>query len=133
MPAIAFPAIKPSSRSYSPGVYAQKEFQALNGATTILRYGNRRHDAELSLSFQNISDDNAAAILAVYEQQHAGNNWVSFTASNGTAGASTSLAQYLGETVSGLRWRFAEPPSVDSVVPGRSNLKATFRAHLDSA
>lgn len=132
MPAIAFPAIKPTGRSYSPGRYAQSEFQAINGATTIMRFGSQRHDSELSLDFDNIVDSGAALILANYERQNRGDTWVSFDASNGTAGASQELAEYLGETVTELRWRYAEPPQVRSVMPGRSSVSVKMKGYLDS-
>ena len=130
--AVAFPNLQPTARSYSPGVYPKNEFQALNGAVTILRYGNRRTSAELSLSFDNIRDSDAALLLANYEQQNVGDNWVTFATANGMIGAGYSLAGYLGETGSGLRWRYAEPPSVDSVFPGLSTVKARFKADLDA-
>jgi hypothetical protein len=132
MPAIAFPPIKPTGRSYSPGRYAQSEFQALNGATSIVRFGSQRYDSELSLDFDNIVDSGAALILANYERQNAGDHWVSFDASNGTAGASQELAKYLGETVTELRWRYAEPPQVRSVMPGRSSVTVKMKGYLDS-
>jgi hypothetical protein len=132
MAARAFPAIKPSGRSYTPGAFPQTEFKALNGATTVLRYGNRRSDSELRLTFQNISDTNAAALLALYEQTMVADDWITFTAADGAVGASPELANYIREVGgSGLRWRFAEPPAVDSVVPGRSNLQCRFIGRLD--
>lgn len=132
MAARAFPALKPTSRSYSPGTFPQTEFQALNGATTVVRYGNRRSNSELRLGFQNISDANAAALLTLYEQTTVADDWITFTASDGAAGASTELANYLREVGgSGLRWRFSEPPSVDSVVPGRSTVQCRFIGRLD--
>lgn len=132
MPAIAFPNIKPTGRSYSPGKFPQSEFQALNGATTILRYGNRRSGSELSLEFGNITDDNAAQIIASFEQQMVGDNWITFTTADGLTGASPSMAAYLGETISGLRWRFADAPSVESIVPGRSSVRVRLTGYLDS-
>jgi hypothetical protein len=129
--AVAFPNIKPTARAYSPGSYPKNEFQALNGAVSILRYGNRRSQSELSLSFDNITDDNAALILANYEKQMSGDNWITFTAANGLKGAGASLAAYMAETASGLRWRYAEPPSVESVFPGRSSVRIKFVANLD--
>ncbi len=131
MPAITFPSVLPTGRSYSPGRYAQSEFQALNGATTILRLGSQRYESELSLDFDNITDDNAALILANYDAQNVGDNWVRFDASNGTAGVSVQLATYLGETITGLRWRYAEPPRVRSVLPGRSSVNIKMRGYLD--
>jgi hypothetical protein len=132
MAAVAFPALVPSGRRYNPGKYPQGEFKALNGATTTLRYGNRRYDAELELTFQNISDQNAAALLSLYEQTTVTDDWITFTPADGAAGASAELASYLREVGgSGLRWRFSDPPSVDSVVPGRSSVQCSFVGRLD--
>lgn len=134
MAAVAFPALKPTARSYTPGTYPQTEFKALNGATTILRYGNRRVDSELNLTFQNTTDANAALVLALYEQVTAVDNWVTFTANDGSVGASAALATYIQESgASGLRWRFAEPPSVTSIVPGISTVQCRFVGRLDGA
>jgi hypothetical protein len=132
MAAQAFPPIQPTGRSYSPGAFPQSEFKALNGATTVIRYGNRRSNSELRLTFQNISDANAATLLALYEQTMTTDDWIAFTAADGAAGASPDLANYLREVGgSGLRWRFAEPPTVDSVVPGRSSVQCSFKGYRD--
>ena len=132
MPAIAFPGIMPTGRSYSPGSYPKNEFRALNGAVTFLQYGNRRSESDLSLDFSNITDQRTAEILGNYEQQSVGDNWVTFTALDGLAGAGSELAAYLGETISGLRWRYAEPPQVRSVVPGRSSVTVKMKGYLDA-
>lgn len=126
-----FPAIRPSSRSYNPGNYPQTEFVAQNGSRTVIRYGSRRTDSELSLSFNNITDDQAASIMAHFELVNGRWDWVTFTSANGTVGASSSLQPYLQESASGLRWRYAEPPSLQSVVPGRSTVSCKFVGILD--
>jgi hypothetical protein len=132
MAAVAFPPLVPSGRRYNPGKYPQGEFKALNGAVTTLRYGNRRYDAELELTFQNITDSNAAALLGLYERTMVADDWVSFTAADGAGGSSPELANYIREVGgSGLRWRFSEPPTVDSVVPGRSTMQCRLIGRLD--
>jgi len=132
MAAVAFPALVPSGRRYNPGKYPQGEFKALNGATTTLRYGNRRYDAELELTFQNITDDNAATVLGLYERSMAADDWIAFTQADGAGGSSNALASYIREVGgSGLRWRFSEPPTVDSVVPGRSTMQCRLIGRLD--
>ena len=132
MAAVAFPAIKPSSRAYSPGEYPQAQFTAINGATTTLRYGNRRFDSSLDLAFQNITDENAAKILKHYEDITVADDWATFTTSDGAAGAGADLADYLREVGgSGLRWRYDGPPSVQSVIPGRSTVQVKFIGRLD--
>ena len=133
MTAIPFPALKPSSRQYSPGSFPQSEFAALNGAKTRVIFGNRRSDAELSLSFANITDTQAATVLALYDQVTPVDDWVSFSTNDGAAGASAPLATYLREVGgSGLRWRFAEAPSVSSVKPGLSTVQIKMVGHLDA-
>ena len=132
MAAVAFPALVPTSRQYSPGMYPQQQFVALNGATTTLRYGNRRYDAELSLAFQNITDAESAQVLSLYETTMVADDWVTFTSADVAGGAGASLAAYIREVGgSGLRWRFADPPSVNSVQPGISTLQCRFIGRLD--
>ena len=132
MIAVAFPALKPTSRSYSPGQYPISEFQALNGAKTRVLFGNRRSESELQLTFQNITDAQAAMVLAHYERITPTDDWTSFSATDGAAGASAPLADYLREVGgSGLRWRYAEPPGVTSVKPGTSTVQCKFAGNLD--
>jgi len=131
---VAFPDIKPSSRRYSPGDFPQTEFRAQNGALTVVRFGNRRTDAELQLGFKNITDDEAAQVLANYEAVNSEWDYVTFATNTGAVGAGSALANYIREVGgSGLRWRYAEPPKVSSVVPGRSSVDCRFVAVLDAA
>ena len=130
-----FPNIKPSSRSYTPGTYPQVEFVAQNGAKTVLRYGNKKVDAKLSLGFTNITDSQASEILNLYEEVNSDYDYISFTSANALAGInSSSLVNNMAEKDSNgvkLRYRFDGPPSVSSVRPGRSNVQCKFVACLD--
>jgi hypothetical protein len=133
MTAYAFPSIKPTSRSYSPGSYPQTEFQAQNGAMTVVRFGNRRVESKLSLTFSNIPDADASAILQHYEQVNG--NWgsVFFLPFTVDAGVSdTNLANYMKERGgSGLQYRYDSPPDVQSVYPGISSVTCSFVGILD--
>ncbi len=130
-----FPNVKPSSRSYTPGTYPQTEFVAQNGAKTVIRYGNKKTDAKLSLGFTNITDDNALLILNLYEEVNSDYDYISFTSANALAGVNSSnLVNNMAEKDSNgvkLRYRFDGPPSVSSVRPGRSNVQCKFVACLD--
>ena len=129
----SFPSIKPSSRSYSPGEYPQTNFEAQNGAKTIMRYGKNRVNATLTLGFANIADADAALILANYEDVNSDWDYVTFSSSNGTVGVdSTSLSNYFKESGSGLKWRYSGPPSVTSTFKGMSNVSCSFVACLDA-
>ena len=130
-----FPNIKPSSRSYTPGTYPQTEFVAQNGAKSVIRYGNKKTDAKLSLGFTNITDDNALLILNLYEEVNSDYDYISFTSANALAGVNSSnLINNMSEKDSNgfkLRYRFDGPPTVSSVRPGRSNVQCKFVACLD--
>ena len=128
---VPFPAIRPSSRSYSPGAYPQTDFVAQNGTRTVIRYGSRRVDSELSLTFQNITDNQAASILDNFEKVNGAWDYVTFTNNSGSAGASSRLSPYIREIWSGLRWRYSAPPSLQSVKPGLSTVTCKFVGVLD--
>jgi hypothetical protein len=130
MAAIAFPLLKPSARSYSPGTFPQTEFRAQNGALTILRYGNRRVDSTLSLEFRNITDDNAALIIQNYEAVNSRDNNVTFTETTGAAGTSAAYSKFIKEDGTGLKWRYAGPPEITSVVNGRCTVVCEFVGNL---
>ena len=65
---MAFPILKPSSRTYDPGTYPVKTFRAQNGQETRILYGSERTDVKLSLSYANIGDPNAELFLDHYDE-----------------------------------------------------------------
>jgi hypothetical protein len=132
---VYFPDIVPSRRTYRPGRIPSSEFRALNGATTEIRYSNRLVDAEIEAEFQNIPDDRAAQVMTLYRDTAKRGDWLIFTRSDLSGGASEKLRNWLRDTDgSGLRWRFDpdQPPSVESVRPGRSTLSCRFIGELDA-
>lgn len=129
----SFPNVKPTSRSYRPGKFAQIQFEALNGATTTIRYGQKAFNAELNLTFANISDNNAALIVNHYEERMATFANVTFSSVSGLAGLGSTLQTQVSESGTGLTWRYAEPPQVESVYPGISTVTCRFTGFLDGA
>ena len=133
---ITFPVdITPTSRNYSPGEFPQTVFEAQNGAKTVLRYGNKRVNASLSLSFKNIDDDQAAQILANYENINSDWDYLDFNGTDvlkGIEPTTSTLKTYVKESSSGLRWRYAKAPQVSSgTYPGVSNVSCSFVACMD--
>jgi len=133
MAAVSFPALIPSSRSYTPGVFPEQQFQAQNGAVVRVRYGNQRYSSSLSLTFANITDANAALILQNFVDVMDDDNYAEFTTSNVAAGVSTDLVPWIRETNSLLKWKYASPPSVTSVKPGLSTVACEFIGELEGA
>ena len=133
---VDFPNIKPTSRSYTPGNYPQVEFVAQNGAKTVLRYGNKKVDAKLTLGFTNITDSQANEILQKYEEVNSVYKFIHFPSDSSMAGIQDETLRFRfqerdtsGNTL--LRYRFDGPPTVTSVRPGRSNVQCKFVACLD--
>ena len=136
MAQITFPVdITPTSRNYSPGEFPQTVFEAQNGAKTVLRYGNKRVNASLSLSFKNITDNQPAQILANYENINSDWDYLNFNGTDvlkGITPTTSTLKTYVRESSSGLRWRYAKAPQVSSgTYPGVSNVSCSFVACLD--
>ena len=128
-----FPTIKPTSRSYNPGMYPSTSFESLDGTKTHLRFGNKRVNATLSLGFSNITDAEAALILENYQDVNKDWNYVTFDRGYATSGVSnTDLLGFLRESGSGLKWRYSDPPSITSTFKGRSNVSCSFVSCLDS-
>ena len=139
MAQITFPVdITPTSRNYSPGEFPQTVFEAQNGAKTVLRYGNKRVNASLSLSFKNITDNQAAQILANYENINSDWDYLNFNGTDVLKGIEPTTSdlstKYIRESNSGLRWRYAQAPQVSSgTYPGVSNVSCSFVACMDGA
>ena len=130
---VAFPSIKPTARSYNPGTYPSTTFESLDGTKTHLRYGNKRVNATMTLAFSNITDADAALILANYENVNSDWDYVTFDRGYATSGVTdTSFLAYLKESGSSLKWRYSAPPSVTSSFKGKSNVSCSFVACLDS-
>ena len=133
---VDFPNIKPTSRSYTPGRYPQVEFIAQNGAKSVLRYGDKKVDAKLTLGFTNITDSQANEILQKYEEVNSVYKFIHFPSDSSMAGIQDETLRFRfqerdtsNNTL--LRYRFDGPPTVTSVRPGRSNVQCKFVACLD--
>ena len=135
----SFPAIKPSGRSFDIGSYPETVFEAQNGAKAYIRYGNKRVNASLTLSFNNIKDEDAALILKNYMTVNSvTDKYVLFNNSNALTGIGGSGDYSLHDWVrgstwwgevdvtDGMRWRYNGSPKVSSVQPGISNVTCSF-------
>ena len=134
MAAVNFPSnLAPSSRSFTAGEYPQAVFEAQNGAKSVIRYGNKAVNAQLTLGFTNISDTEANNIIDNYINVNSGWDYITFNATQGLQGIEfkTLRLQMINGASSGLRWRYSAPPSVTSIQPGINNVSCSFVACLD--
>lgn len=128
-----FPEIPASSRVYNPGVYPQTVFEAQNGATSVIRYGNRRVNSSLTLGFSSLTDAEVVKILEHYENVNS--DWdhvgfgINYDACSGIE--DSALKGYVREVSTGLRWRYSSPPEIVATFKGRHDVTCEFTAFLD--
>jgi hypothetical protein len=130
--AVAFPSIEPTSRSFTAPKWPTSGITAQSGVTTRRLWGSRPSQAQLSLSFDNISDDNAGLIVAAYNSAKGATAELTLP-SVLFNGASAALTGWLNTTSTGagMKWFFSdEPPTVESVAPGRSSVRVALVAEL---
>ena len=135
----------PSSRAYTPPVFPTAEFQGLNGAVTTLRYGVKAVDSKLEMTFKNITDEEAYEIFENYEKVMGGRDETTGEADycdleGQMAGISSrelklemSQNPITNPRQDLLRYRYAQPPKITSVFPGRSTVTVVLRGYLEGA
>ncbi len=123
---INFPAVSPTRRSFTPGEYPTKRFDSISGAGTTRLYGSKASNATLDLEFL-LDDTNTEAVLQSWHDSLGGAKVLTLPATlfEGMNGPEGQIPNY-------LNWRWSETPSVESLVPGRSRIRVTLVATLDS-
>jgi hypothetical protein len=123
----AFPALSPTSRSVTQGQYAVKRFNSIAGTGTSRIYGSQPFNSQLSLQFDNISDDQALLITNAYEAAR-GSKEVLTLPPEVWAGMADTLKVRLQRDYS---WRFAEAPGITSGAPGFSSITVKLDGQRD--
>ena len=127
-----FPSLTPTGRKFTPGRLPETRFQSQNGATTFVQFGGAFVNAQLQLTFQNIRDEDARAILVHYRSV-VGDDYVTFDADHGLGGMTNSLITQVDTGSSTLRYRYDGPPELTSVYPGVSSVNCSFIGYLYGA
>jgi hypothetical protein len=143
MPVTLSRKFTPTSRSYKPGKYPQSQFQATNGATTVVQYGSQCYNSELSMTFANIRDERAAELMDLYYEVNGKWDYLVIEGIEGEAGVDNDpfgaaagikdldLRDQIREKDRILKYRFKEPPTLTSVIPGVSTVSMTLVGYLD--
>ena len=124
---INFPELCPTRRTYTPGEYATKKFAAINGASQTRLYGSKAFDAGLNLSFL-LNDEDMTNLLDSWHESKGGFYTLNLPSSV-FSGVSDTLQSQIP---SYLQWRWAQMPSVESVMPNRSRVQVQLIATLDA-
>lgn len=104
---MAFPALIPSARVYTPGDVPQQQQVTLSGVNSGYRQGNRRIAQTLQLSFNNISESDLNLIKAHYLDRQ-GTFDIFFLSTEVWNGYTTPPVPLLSD----YAWRYAGPPVI---------------------
>ena len=123
---IDFPTISPTRRRFTPGEYPIKRFDSISGAGVTRLYGSKAFNATLNLEFL-LDDVGTEAVLQSWHDSMGGAKVLTLPTElfEGMNGPEGQIPNY-------LNWRWAQVPSVQSIVPGRSRIQASLVATLDS-
>lgn len=122
----AYPVLCPVRRQLTPGNYPTRRFTATNGAGRTRIYGSKAFDATLQLEYL-LNDNELALLLGNYHEARGA--FQSLTLNPEVfAGISAPVMAQIPDY---LKWRYAETPVVDSLLPGRSRVTVNLVATLD--
>lgn len=130
---VTFPSLKPTSRSFSAPQWPISRIDSQSGVTSVRLWGSKPTAAKLDLSFDNISDDNAALIMSAYNSAKGYLTDLTLPAEIFN-GASSNLKSWLDTTgmSAGLKWYFdsSQSPTIENVAVGLSSVRVTLVAEL---
>ena len=116
-----FPVLRPTSRDFNPGDFAVKTYNAQSGSEVRILYGDTRTKMELALGYDNISDAQAEQFLTHYDETKG--TFSTFLIPRETKAGWTADLGSIGAESAGNRWRYASPPQITAVKPGRSSVR----------
>ncbi len=123
---MAFPALAPSNRSFSPGDFPQKKVRSQSGVETRILYGTKRTGMSLKLSYKNISDADAELFLDHYHDMKGTYTTFGVGSQTGAKLGWAGNADALGAETWGNDYRYAGPPQVTQVKKGVSNVQVNL-------
>ena len=135
---MAFPNIKPTTRNFTMGDYPSKTYRSLSGTIFKRAFGNKQTGYTLNLTFRNIGDTSELRSLSGTAKQIIDHyNDVDGTFSNFTLPARVFEGmdndfRDLIRSPSNVKWRYAEPPQVQSVKSGVSTVIVNLVGELDA-
>lgn len=133
-----FPAIRPTTRTFTMGDYPTKTYRSLSGAIFKRAFGNKQTGYKLNLTFKNIGDTselqtNSGTAKDIIDH---------YNSVDGTYGEFNLPGRmFVGmddgllaliQAPSNISWRYAAPPQVESVKTGVSTVIVSFIGELDA-
>lgn len=129
---IPFPTLKPSARSFTAPDYPVTSPEYARGIAYPRLRGNKPVNAQLQLSFSNITDAEAAALLESYALSCSGFYPLSIPEEI-VAGIELEALKSLVYLQENLQWYFNSPPKIDAVISGISSATVELTATASDA
>lgn len=120
-----FPSLKPTARSFDAGDFPVKSFRSQSGVEARILYGSRRTGAQLSLTYENVTDAEAKDFFDHFEEIKG--TFGTFDINSNTRAGWANANFNIG---AGNVWRYSEPPNITNVRPGRSTVQVKLVAVL---
>ena len=116
----------PIERRFTPGNFPTRRFNSISGAGRTRIYGSKQFDAELELAFV-LNDADTCTFLRAWDDAKGSFESLDLP-EQFFVGSSELLDCGIPDY---LEWRWAEKPSVQSLIPGRSRVQVRLVATLD--
>lgn len=135
---MAFPNIKPTTRSFSMGDYPSKTYTSLSGAVFKRAFGNKATGYTMDLTFKNIGDTGELRSLSGTVKQildhynSVDGTFKKFTLPDRMFAGMNSSLKGVVQAPSNISWRYAEPPRVESVKSGLSTVTVKLIGEIDA-
>jgi hypothetical protein len=105
-----FPALKPSTRTFTPGRHPHSEISTLSGLQTRVRNSNVLVDQRLRLTFAALTETQMLSIRSHYTGQQG--RFISFLIPSDLF---SGTANYASFTPTGYKWTYAATPQITDV------------------
>lgn len=132
MPAPAFPALAPSSRTFTPGSYLQASYQSLDGRQTNVAHSNAMISSRLALQFSGLSEAEMFSILQHYHGQLGA--WGSFQVPAETFSGFPGIVVGTGAAgaFGSSRWRYVDSPTVQEFPSDVDDIRFSVTVQLET-
>lgn len=134
---MTFPNMRPTTRSFTMGDYPSTTYRSLSGVTFRRNFGNKQTGYTLDLQFKNIGDNeelkvNSGTTLQILQHYiDVDGTLETFTVPSRVFAGMDDAIEDLIQAPSNIKWRYAEPPKVQSVKTGMSTVTVKLVGELE--
>lgn len=118
---MTYPTLTPSSRTWTPGDYANTAWVGMSGAESRVRNINAMQESALRLDYIGLSESDMLSFLTHYI--NSSGSYGAFTLPSAAFSGVSSASDY---TLSGYLWRYEESPTVEDLACGGHNVSVSL-------